>query len=144
MAIIRQRSMPPRRTTMAPRTQGLDAKVVRVTQITERESAICEDLDGGLEFEVPLMPQRAKGGLPQVGERWVLDRSLGRWQFSWIVRSQGAYNSPFEVVEALPAASEGRRGQIVLLAASDGVADTLQICLKSAADTYSWKVLQTG
>lgn len=133
-----------KRQAMRPRLGGLDARTVRVMQITDRESAICEDLDGGNEFEVPLMPQRAKGGLPQVGERWILDRSLGRWHFSHVIISNGAYNSPFDVVTTLPAAEAGRRGQIVLLTPGDGIADTLQICLKSVADTYSWKVLQTG
>jgi hypothetical protein len=133
-----------KRRTMAPRVPGVEIKIVNVTEITDRDSAITEDRDGGIEIEVPLLPQRAKGGLPQVGEVWALDRSLGRWVFSYVLVPTGAHNTPFEVVEALPAASEDRRGQVVLLAADPGVADTLQICLKSAGDTYSWKVLQTG
>jgi hypothetical protein len=101
-------------------------------------------LIGNVEIEVPLMPQRAKGGLPQVEEIWAIDRALGRWYFSYIIRSVTAYNSPFEIVEALPAAVIGRRGQVVFLQGGDGEADTLQVCLKSDADDYSWKVLQTG
>lgn len=133
-----------KRRTMAPRVPGVEIKIVNVTEITDRDSAITEDRDGGVEIEVPLLPQRAKGGLPQVGEVWALDRSLGRWVFSYVLVPTGAHNSPFEVVEALPAAEEGRRGQVVLVTGDPGVADTLQVCLKSAADTYSWKVLQTG
>jgi hypothetical protein len=122
----------------------VDIKIVNVIRITDRDSAICEDRDGGTEIEVPMLPQRAKGGLPEVGEVWALDRSLGRWVFSYVIVPTGAYNSPFAVLEALPDASEERRGQVVLIIGGDGVADTLQVCLKSSADTYSWKVLQTG
>jgi len=130
---------------MATQRGGPDIKPVLVTQIVpERESALCQDHDGTNQYEVPLMPQRAKGGLPQEGERWIIDRSMGRWQFAYIIKSQGGYNSPFEVVTELPDAEDGRRGQVVFVKGGDGEADTLQICLKSAADAYSWKVLQTG
>lgn len=128
---------------MAPQKPGVEHKFVKIVQITSNETALCED-GQGTEIEVPLFPQKAKGGLPQVGERWVLDRSLGRWCFSHVMRALGAYNTPFEIVSALPAATAARRGQVVLVLSAPGVADTFKVCLKSAADTYSWKTLQTG
>jgi len=139
-----QRPRDIKRRTLAPRIPGVEIKFVNVMEITDRDSAITEDRDGGVEIEVPLLPQRAKGGLPQVGEVWALDRSLGRWVFSYVLVPTGAHNTPFEVVEALPDASEERRGQVVFLPGGTSEADTLQICLKSAGETYSWKVLQTG
>lgn len=45
---------------------------------------------------------------------------------------------------ALPAASASLRGALFVVQGAGGVADTLQACLKSAANTYSWKVLATG
>jgi hypothetical protein len=119
-------------------------KFVKVIQITDHETALCADPQGDVDIEVPLFPQRAKGGLPQPGETWILDRAVGRWVFSHVLVPLGAWNSPFEVVEALPAATAGRRGQIIFVQGADGVADTLRVCLKSAGDTYSWKTLQTG
>lgn len=135
---------PTKRRTLSPRVPGLDYKFVTIKQITDRETALCEDTQGAVDIEVPLFPQRAKGGLPQEGEQWALDRSLGRWVFSHVMVPYGAYNTPFEVVEALPDATEARRGQVIMVPGDTGVADTLRICLKSAGDTYSWKTLQTG
>jgi len=129
---------------MAPRIPGLDLKFVKVIQITDHETALCADTQGAADIEVGLFPQRAKGGLPQVGETWALDRVIGRWAFSHILVPVGAWNTPFEILEALPDATAGRRGQVILVVGADGVADTFSICLKSAADTYSWKTLQTG
>ena len=45
---------------------------------------------------------------------------------------------------ALPSASAALRGALFVVRGAGGVADTMQVCLKSAADTYSWKVIQTG
>ena len=45
---------------------------------------------------------------------------------------------------ALPTASASLRGALFVVRGATGVADTLQVCLKSAADAYSWKVLATG
>jgi len=132
------------RRTMAPAGPGLDVKIVTVRQITDRSTALCSDNQGSVDIEVPLFPQRAKGGLPQEGEVWAIDRSVGTWVFSYILRPVGAWNTPFEILDAVPDAIEGRRGQIILVKGDTGVADTLRICLKSAADTYSWKTLQTG
>lgn len=43
-----------------------------------------------------------------------------------------------------PTAAAGVRGTMWYSKAAAGVADTIEVCLKSAADTYSWKVIQTG
>jgi hypothetical protein len=45
---------------------------------------------------------------------------------------------------ARPTAAAGVRGTLWYSRSAGGVADTLEVCLKSAADTYSWKVIQTG
>lgn len=43
-----------------------------------------------------------------------------------------------------PAASSTYRGHLLYTEGAGGVADTLKMCLKSAADTYSWVVIATG
>lgn len=45
---------------------------------------------------------------------------------------------------ALPTAAAALRGALFVVRGATGVADTLQVCLKSSADAYSWKVLATG
>jgi len=47
-------------------------------------------------------------------------------------------------VSALPTPSETYRGRIICVLGGAGVADTYYICLKSAADTYSWVAIATG
>lgn len=44
----------------------------------------------------------------------------------------------------LPSADINSEGTIWVVEGASGVADTLQVCLKSAADTYSWITLATG
>ncbi len=46
--------------------------------------------------------------------------------------------------EARPTAGSAERGKLWYSKSAGGVADTLQICLKSAADTYSWVTIATG
>lgn len=43
-----------------------------------------------------------------------------------------------------PAASADLRGAVFVVQGGAGVADTLEVCLKSTAGTYSWKTLATG
>jgi hypothetical protein len=124
--------------------QGLPHKYVKVEQITERSTALCIDVGGAVEIEVPLLPQRAKGGLPQVGEVWLIDRTFGTWNFAAIWQSVTGYNSGISILDALPTPEEGQRGREVLILGDPGVADVLYVCLKSAADTYSWKQVQAG
>ena len=45
---------------------------------------------------------------------------------------------------ALPAASSAYQGQSRMLIGASGTADTLYQCMKSSADTYSWKLVATG
>ena len=45
---------------------------------------------------------------------------------------------------ALPAASATYRGMTAIQQGGSGVADTIVCCIKSSADTYSWKVVVTG
>jgi len=44
----------------------------------------------------------------------------------------------------LPAAGSRFRGVIAFQPGAGGVADTLQMCMKSATDTYSWRTIVTG
>lgn len=43
-----------------------------------------------------------------------------------------------------PPAGKEWRGVTWISRGGSGVADTMKICLKSAADTYSWKTITTG
>jgi len=45
---------------------------------------------------------------------------------------------------ARPAASASTRGTFWYSLSAGGAADTVQVCLKSAADTYSWVTIATG
>lgn len=44
----------------------------------------------------------------------------------------------------LPTAAATLRGALFVVQGAAGTADTLQVCVKSAADTYSWKTIATG
>ena len=45
---------------------------------------------------------------------------------------------------ALPAASASYRGVIAMVQGGNGVTDALYLCMKSAANTYSWVLIVTG
>lgn len=45
---------------------------------------------------------------------------------------------------SLPTAASTLRGALFVAQGASGSADTIQICLKSTADTYSWKTIATG
>lgn len=45
---------------------------------------------------------------------------------------------------AVGTCTSAERGQLKNVQGAGGVADTLQMCMKSAADTYSWKTIVTG
>lgn len=47
-------------------------------------------------------------------------------------------------VSALPAADASRRADVIVVLGGSGVADSLYVCLKAAAGTYSWKLIATG
>src|SRR5581483_11511785 len=60
---------------------GLNLRKVVIKQmVPERGVAICEDSVNN-STEVPYRVQRAKGRIPQVGEVWYVDRSMGPWTF---------------------------------------------------------------
>lgn len=44
-------------------------------------------------------------------------------------------------VDALPVADETRRGQLILVRGTDGVADAAYLCAKDASDQYVWQPL---
>ena len=48
------------------------------------------------------------------------------------------------VLASLPAADAQQRGRLVIIRGGAGVTDTLYVCMKSAADTYSWRTIVTG
>lgn len=43
-----------------------------------------------------------------------------------------------------PTASATQRGKIYVTESGTGVADVVEVCLKSTGDTYSWKNMATG
>lgn len=45
---------------------------------------------------------------------------------------------------ARPTANAANRGKLWYSKSANGVADTIEVCLKSAGDTYSWVTLATG
>jgi hypothetical protein len=59
-------------------------KVVIKQMVPERGVAICEDSVNNTT-EVPYRVQNAKGRIPQVGEVWYVDRSMGPWTFQAFV-----------------------------------------------------------
>ena len=61
-------------------------------------------------------------------------------ELSYLAKRKGRFPS----VETLPPADAGRRGDALVVLGGAGVADTLHICLKAVAGTYSWKLVATG
>lgn len=67
--------------------RGLDQKIVQIEEIADGV-AHCLDRFGRIEA-IPVNIQRAKGGLPRVGEQWVVDKAVaGRWSFSAVLNPQ--------------------------------------------------------
>ena len=59
--------------------------------------------------------------------------------------SASAYNGlNIATTASRPTAAVGVRGMLWVVQGGAGVADTLQVCLKSSGDTYSWKTVSTG
>lgn len=46
-----------------------------------------------------------------------------------------------ENVDTTPTASEDLRGKMIVLKGGAGVADILKVCVKNAADVYTWKTV---
>ncbi len=74
-------------------TIGLAFKRVLIEEITLDGMAVCRDQFGKI-MQVTTRVQRAKGLLPKVGERWLVDRSLGMWTFAAILDEQ--VGAPFD------------------------------------------------
>lgn len=75
------------RAGLNPTTQsvGFTAKVVTVQSISaDGTTAVTVDRQN-TQTAVPMMIQRSKGPLPQVGETWCLTQDLGMWTFAAIV-----------------------------------------------------------
>ncbi len=75
------------RATLNPTTNsvGFTAKLVTVQSISaDGTTAITVDRTN-TQTAVPMLVQRSKGPLPQVGETWLLTQDLGMWTFAAIV-----------------------------------------------------------
>ena len=70
----------------------------------------------------------------------LLDRNTGYAAFNINVLTA---KKPLTVT-SLPTASAAYRGVVYFVTGASGVADTLNICLKSSSDTYSWVQIATG
>jgi hypothetical protein len=55
-----------------------------------------------------------------------------------------SFQDRFASVTALPTAEASQRGRTVVVEGAPGVADEFYICLKSSADTYSWRQIIVG
>lgn len=54
------------------------------------------------------------------------------------------YLTPVAILQPLPPAAPANEGKLITILGAPGVADVLYVCLKSATNTYSWKVVATG
>lgn len=69
----------------ATHSVGFHAKFVTVTAITaDNLWAITTDRQF-IETRVPLLVQRSKGPLPEVGDTWLIDQAMGSWTFAAFV-----------------------------------------------------------
>lgn len=55
-----------------------------------------------------------------------------------------AWRALYLDIASLPGASSTYRGATTIVRGASGVADVMYVCLKSSADTYSWKTVATG
>lgn len=87
-------------------TTGLaEWRLVVITAI-DGDTAVCRD-EFGQVVEVPLDVQRAKGFAPAVGERWVIDRTFGRWTFAagievTVTAGPGGSDAHYRHVQGVP------------------------------------------
>lgn len=71
----------------ATNSVGFLAKLVTVSSITEDGQTALTTDRMNTETRVPMLVQRSKGPLPQVGESWLIDQALGAWTFAAISAS---------------------------------------------------------
>lgn len=83
---------------------------------------------------------------PQKTEVWLQELNVRLYAlFTRIIDSVNLLTDGYVLpVTTLPTAEEKSRGRIVYVRGAAGVTDSLRVCLKSAADTYSWREIITG
>lgn len=99
----------------------------------------------------PLRTARLHSGTNQVFESWVRygNDAVGQAQ-AYIADVDGKWVlyrglvQLMDPVTALPVASAVYRGVMAFQTGASGAADTVKVCVKSAADTYSWATMVTG
>lgn len=65
---------------------GLPWEVVKVTEIGD--DGLAEVTNHiGKQRRIKIGFLRAKGALPRVGERWVIDKSMGYWTFAAVIEA---------------------------------------------------------
>ena len=75
----------------------MSAGIARLQVIVEeiipsRGSAMCKEVSGGKHLEVGLLPMRT-GRLPEVGERWLLDREYQAWTFAALLATTHLFST---------------------------------------------------
>ncbi len=66
---------------------GITIMQVTVDQIIpSRAVAVCKESSTGKSIEIRLLPMRA-GRVPDVGEKWIVDRAYGAWTFAALLTS---------------------------------------------------------
>lgn len=69
----------------APRNLGLPWEVVVIRGIDQTTGMAEVENSIGKVRRIPMVIQRSKGALPVVGERWVIDRTIGQWTFTAVL-----------------------------------------------------------
>ena len=81
---------------------GISQMQVTVDELVpSRAVAMCLEASTGRKIEVRLLPMRV-ARVPQVGERWLIDRVFGPWAFSALLTSPDLFQPPPHVGEAPP------------------------------------------
>lgn len=70
-----------------PLHQGLPWEVVIVRGIDTTTNVAEVENHIGVMRQVPMAVLRTKGAKPLVGERWVIDKSLGQWTFAAVLEA---------------------------------------------------------
>lgn len=72
------------------------------------------------------------------------DRVLTYREHLRIGKKEPHFTGRIEDVAALPTAGVQYRGMLLRVEGATGVTDTLYMCMKAVADTYSWRTVATG
>lgn len=73
------------RTRSWDQSNGLPWETVWVRGIDAEHGLVEVENHIGKMRRIPLNVQRAKGGLPEVGEKWAIDKTLGYWTFAAVL-----------------------------------------------------------